>query len=433
MPTPNLPGVNTTLLDTYAALRASYEAYSDRVVIIARTGTGDAPEGPDPDYAHNYEPKRYTSLANVASVHGTSSELYEAFYHAQYSGCVDIWLCPIPDTPAEDRTTELNSAYETLYTVRPSIVVPYGRGAQIDIDEDGVATRSVPQFGDSPYHTDGAYANSTYTYVDDLADACADLSSSERICIGILGMEAFDDVTATGMITNIGEYEDYGTLFDNIPTPAELTTSANGKFINLVLAEVETAGMGPWAWRNGTTTSYYRSNGALNYAGLISKLAVDDAPTNKIVSGISNIGFKLSRNQTLACIAKQVVTFNVNNGIVRVDDAMTYAPTGSDFQRLSTVRIIAVCDDMIRRVGQKFIGKGMRIDTRNSFTTAIASGFDNLMSSGIILEADFRVRYDGANYTAYVDAVVVPAWELRRIEFTIQVTFQGINASRVIS
>lgn len=420
-----MPGVSTTLHDTFSALEASREVYSDRVAIIARTG-----ESADADLAHDFEAKRYSSLQDVATVHGDDSELYEAFYHAQYSGCTDIWLCPIPADPEVDRTDDLETAYETLHSIRPSILVPYGRGAQIDVDEDGILTRSVPVFGDSPGDTDGAYADSVLPYAEELADACAELSSSERVCIGILGVEALSDISASGLITVIGTEAAPGSLLTSLPDPSTWTTPENSKYLQVVLGELETAGMGPWAWRRGFTTSYYRSNGALNYAGLICRIPVDEATTNKVVSGISNVGFRLSRNQTLACIADKIVTFNLTNQIVRVDDGMTYALDGSDFSRLSTVRICAVVDDMVRRIGNKFIGKGMRLETRNSFVTTLSSGFDTLIASGILLDADFRVRYDGPNYTAYVDAVVVPAWELRRIEFTISVTFQGINSSR---
>jgi hypothetical protein len=425
--TATMPGVTTTLTDTYSALAASREAYSDRLVIIARTSSGA-----DPTYAHTLDAKRYTSLTDVATVHTADSELYEAFYHAQMAGASDIWLCPISATPADDRSADLLAAYETLYAIRPSIIVPYGRGALLEIDANGTATRSVPVFGASPGVTDGAYADSSFGYLEDLADACAELSTTERVCIGILGMEALSDITPTGLIGSIGTELAPGSAFTAIPETSTFSNPENGKYLSVILGEVETAGMGPWAWRKGSATSYYRSNGALNYAGLISRLPADDAPTNKIVNGISNIAYKLSRNQTLSCISQKVVTLNVQNSVVRVNDAMTYSEDGSDYQRLSTVRICAVVDDMVRRVGQKFIGKGMRLETRNSFVTSLSSGFDNLIQSGALLDADFRVRYDGPNYTAYVDATIVPAWELRRIEFTIRVTFQGINTSKVL-
>ena len=423
--TTTMPGINTTLQDTFSALEVSKDTYADRVVILARTGSDSSS-----DTNHLFDAKRYTSLNDVATIHGEESELYEAFYHAQYSGCVDIWLCPLPFTSDVDRETDLETAYEMLYTIRPSIVVPYGRGAKISIDSEGVVTRSVPVEGSGDF-ADGAYADVS-TYLESLADACASLSDQERICIGIIGCSAFASVTPSSMVTNIGTETSLGTFFSDVPNVSTFTTPDNGKFVNVVMTEVETAGMGPWAWRKGVEggTVYYRSNGALNYAGLISKLSVSEAPTNKNVSGISNIAYKLSKNQTLACISKNIVTFNVSNGVVRVDDAMTYAPVGSDFTRLSTLRICATVDDMVRRIGAKFIGRGMRIETRNSFSTNIASGLESLLNAGVILDADYRVTYDGPNYTAYVAVVIVPAWELRNIELTIQVTFQGINASQ---
>lgn len=421
-----LPSISSTLQDTFSAMRVSSEAYGDRVVIIARTGSEA-----DADYAHPYEAKSYVSLTDVATVHGADSELYEAFYHAQYSGCADIWLCPIPVTPDVDRTAELNLAYESLYTVRPTFIIPYGRGAKISIDTNGSVTREVPTFGDSPYHADGAYADSTYSYLEDLADACAELSHDERLCRGVLGMEAISDITPSGLITAIGEEGNLGATLEGLPSVSEFTTSENGKYVSVVLAEVETAGMAPWAWKSGQSTEFYRSNGAINYVGLVSRLTPPEAATNKIISSLSDIAFRLSRKQTLACISSNVVTFNVRNGVVRVDDARTYAADGSDFQRMSTMSIMAVCDDMIRRVGNRFLGKGMRQETRDSFETSLSSGFNDLISAGVILDADFSVRFNGPNYTAYVDAVILPAWELRTISFTIQVSFEALTPQAI--
>ena len=422
-----LPGVETTLVDGYAALSASQEAYTDRVVIIGRTGPV---EEIDADYAHNFEAKRYTRLSDVATVHGESSELYEAWFHAYFSGCVDIWLCPIPETPEEDRTDDLNTCYEGLYGVRPSIIVPYGRGAKIEIATDGTVTRSIPQFGDSPQHTDGAYIDCTTDYSEDLAAACLDLSTDERLCIGILGFEAFSDITPSGLITEIGEIGSLGTALTNLPDPSGWTNPDDGtsaKYLQVVLGEMETAAMAPWPWRTGDTQTYYRSNGALNYAGLISRLAPHDATTGKTLAGASFLGYQLSRNQKLACISEHVVTVEPINGIARVVDGVSFAADGSDYVRLSTVRIMGSVDEMVRRIAQKFIGRGMNMEMRNSLITNISSGLTNLQRAGAILDADFRVRFDGVNYAADIDMVIVPAWELRRINLTLRVAFQGIE------
>jgi hypothetical protein len=234
-----------------------------------------------------------------------------------------------------------------------------------------------------------------------------------------------DDISSSGLVTEIGTEDNPGNLLGDLPT----LTGDVGKYVSVILGEIETAGMGPWAWHRGVATSFYRSNGALNYAGLVTNLTPPDAATNKILNGISDIGYRLSRKQTLACIANNVVTLSVANNVIRVDDAMTFAEVGSDYTRLSTMRILAIVDDMVRKVGRKFIGKGMSQSTRDSLQTALGSGFGNLMSAGVLNEADFRVRFVGSEYTAYVDVVCVPAWELRAIQFTIQVSFETLTTS----
>jgi hypothetical protein len=66
--TATMPGISNALQDTFSAMRVSSESYGDRVVIIARTGSGA-----DTDLAHDFEARNYVSLQDVGVVHKTSS------------------------------------------------------------------------------------------------------------------------------------------------------------------------------------------------------------------------------------------------------------------------------------------------------------------------------------------------------------------------
>lgn len=412
----NIPGVQTTLNDGYFALASSPSRVSERVVILARTLT-DATSG------HHYEPVKYTNLSDVASVHGTGSECFEAFYHALYSGATDIWLCPIPS--AGVRATQLVSGYANLESIEPTIIIPYGRSAYVSIDASGNVTRSVPT-GDSL----GAVATSG-TYLSDLATTCYNISTNTKQCIGIIGVTPPSDVTASALNSWImGSSTDpdspSGTIVSSagnmLPTGIQ---DQYAKYVSVVIAECETAGMRAWDWKYGQTTAYYRSNGAINYAGLISDLDKHDPPTNKVMKNISYMPWKFSITQLHAISQLRCVAFKQNpvSDIIRVCDSPTFASSVSDYRRLSTIRIVGACMDAINVAASKFIGKHMSLWNQNALKTSIVSALETVKTGQAINRYSFSVEFLPVENAANITLIIEPAWELRLIRTTVSVTF----------
>jgi hypothetical protein len=114
------------------------------------------------------------------------------------------------------------------------------------------------------------------------------------------------------------------------------------------------------------------------------------------------------------------VALNYSNIPVWID-AQTFAGEGSDYRRLTTLRIVFDAVSVVRQVAQSFIGEAATIETRNALESAITKGLMGMQQLGALLASDFTVTYDSANNSATIDLVLTPAFELRSIEVTVAV------------
>jgi hypothetical protein len=415
----SIPGVTTTLNDGYFALANAPKSAQERLVILART-LSNATTG------HHFNPIKYTSLADVATAHTSSSECYEAFYHALFSGASDIWICPLPSSG--DRGLQLSSGYANLEAIEPTIIVPYGRSSSVSIDASGNETRTVPT-GDAL----GAVATSG-TYLATLASACYTLSTNARQCIGIMGVEPPASITASGindwiMGTSTNPDAPSGTLVTATGTvnkfPSNIT-DAFARYVSVVMEECETAGMRGWDWRYGGTTAFYRSNGALNYAGLLCQLLPHEPPTNKVVKSVSYKPFRYSITQLKAISSYfRAVSFKQrpDDNIIKVCDSPTYASSASDFRRLSTIRIVGAAISAVNTAASKFVGTNMSLWNQNALKTAIVTALDELKKGQAINRYSYSIEFVPTENAANITLILEPAWELRIIRTTVSVTF----------
>lgn len=415
---PELPGVSVSLYDGYYAISTVQSKYTDRIVLLARTNTTGSTAG------HHYTPIRYSNLADVANAHGASSECYEAFYHALQAGATDLWLCPLPPTPTgtSNRVSQLVSGYNNLDGIEPTLIIPFGRAAYIAVDASGAITRTVYNVTGDEH---GARADVS-TYLADLASACNTISTTNRQCMGVIGVHppsAVDAATLTAYTIGTGTVDTpRGSLATSLPTGI---SDAHARHVSVFVGEVETSGQVPWGWRPGTATTYWRSNGAVNYAGIIATLQPHDPPTNKIMRSVSYVPWRWSNNQLKSFVSMRVVAprLGIVENVVRVCDSPTYASSVSDFRRLSTMRIVGEAVEMMRSIGQKFVGKNMSLWNQNSFKTSITTALEQMKQHQAINRYSFSVEFVPIENAADVTIVIEPAWELRLIRTTISVTF----------
>ena len=165
------------------------------------------------------------------------------------------------------------------------------------------------------------------------------------------------------------------------------------------------------------------SNGAAGYAGMVSKLPLDQSSTNQPFD-VDTISFYLTRTQHANLNAKGIITLkrSYTRGIV-VTDGTTMAPSDSVFRRLSASRIVGAVEELIRAVAEPYIGKQNHLANRNSLHTAIKAQLDTLVGT-LLEDYQFVLHVDSAaaryNYID-VDYELVPIYEIRQIRNRIQV------------
>lgn len=164
--------------------------------------------------------------------------------------------------------------------------------------------------------------------------------------------------------------------------------------------------------------SNYVSTGAGLYAGMVTTLPADSAPTNKVVPG-AGLPFRISRLKIDKLAGKRYVHFHDNptKGVV-VSDAPTASRPDSDYNRLSTVRIVKAVTDSIRTAADRFLGEGLTGARMAALETTVERVLVNLQQSGFLQRFSMSVSATPEQQVlgqATVQLTLVPAFELRQL------------------
>lgn len=187
-----------------------------------------------------------------------------------------------------------------------------------------------------------------------------------------------------------------------------------GKYISIVAA--------PVVHTNNFAASAYIAPINASYAGLISTLAPKSSPTNKIMKKVRLIrNIKGAKLDQLAGV--RVVSLVQKAKGITITDAPTAARPDSDYQRLSTVRIVKKVVQDIREVSDPFLGEPNSPAQQQSMKTAIESKIQEQTGpDGGLLRFDIEISATAAQRIAgqaVIDLILVPAGELRQIPLTI--------------
>lgn len=164
----------------------------------------------------------------------------------------------------------------------------------------------------------------------------------------------------------------------------------------------------------------YSTNSPSIYAGMISSMAVQSAPTNKALPSARALRFSFSNSQLDALTGARYVTFKTkrNGEVVAVVDAMTAAQPTSDYKRLVTYRVVKEAVNEVRDVCDPYIGEPNETAQRNAMTAAIAKRLDAMKTNGAIVDYDFQVISTPMMQLlgqAQIELTIVPPMELRQI------------------
>lgn len=198
--------------------------------------------------------------------------------------------------------------------------------------------------------------------------------------------------------------------------PAELLTDRKGNPVDIgkyisVLAEEPT-------FSNGSSSVNYNGYGAGVYAGLVSQLVPQSAPTNKVVPSIAGLRYNKSLAQLDNLTGARYVTFRQSIQGIKVTDAPTAARSTSDYNRLSTVRIVNACLKMVRQAAEPFIGESSSDAMKNALNTAVQKLLNTFVAQGALKQFTFTIQQSASdavlgNLTIFL--TLVPAFEVRKI------------------
>jgi len=462
-----LPGINLVIKDQFLGVSRTDVTISPRVAIIGKRRSAVDPATPGniyatssaagytpfshPDYpstvnlssdAPDLDPVNPINEQQVINWYGIGSDLHRGYIEAQRAGATMITLIPLPaDTVYNHTNATISSAtytasagasadlfadaFSAAESAKADIIVPWGRGS---VSTEFEAT---PNTGNDWSHF-GFYAdnssNAANSWITKVAKQCERITADSHPCMAIMGIKPYIGAsTATGSMTpaqvvshltlpNLANRNELNGIVNNtVQVDGKTITTYIGHYVTVVAAEIVPL-------RYNGTINYGYANGAATYAGAITKLDSWSSTTNKTIFNVEKMRYNPTRSTLLSLVDKGIVPISVNFAKDPVwVDGQTFAKDGSDYRRLTTLRIVYDAVLLIRQASSKFIGEPASSATRNALETSITSKLRGMQQMGALLASDFTVTYIGVENKAIIDLVLQPAFELRNIEVRVSV------------
>lgn len=168
---------------------------------------------------------------------------------------------------------------------------------------------------------------------------------------------------------------------------------------------------------NPSRATSYVATGASTYAGFVSGLPAQSAPTNKVLNSV-RLPFRLNTSKLDLLAGQRYVSFHTKTKGIVVSDAPTAARPDSDFRRLSTIRIVKATVDAVRAVAEPFLGEGITGALLAACEGSIDRRLGQLVKEGTLVRYEEKLtstaqqRIQGQ---ATLELKLVPAFELRQI------------------
>ena len=297
----------------------------------------------------------------------------------------------------KQREEELRKAYDYLRNYEGDIWVPMG--AFIDeVKED--------------FNKDtGLLENMSNTFALDIEDFLEEQSINLYQPHAVLGVTQLEDVSQGAVndwITNLTEYD-----VDRPERGANVMNGIQNKFISVAAFEP--------VFLNTGRGLPYASNGQAAYAGEIASLPYDISPTNKTISSVSTLRYKLNMRQLEALNGNRYVTMRSSDSRppVIVND-ITAAPYGSDYVNWSIFSITKEAADRIKRLADSYIGRPNSIEIRNALDQDISNILKNMtgiQAFNFSIASTIEQQVLGV---VEIDLVIVPVFTMKKIRTTIK-------------
>lgn len=182
-----------------------------------------------------------------------------------------------------------------------------------------------------------------------------------------------------------------------------------GKYLSVVPAQA--------IMSNPASNGAYAASGAAVYAGFVSALPANSAPTNKVQPGI-RLPFRVSVSKLDTLAGHGYVMFQAKSKGTVVADAPTGSRPDSDYRRLTTIRIVKASIDAVRAAAEPFLGEPITGARLAALETAIKNVLVKLQKGEYLNRFDVAVTSTSVQQVqgkADVELLLVPAFELRQI------------------
>lgn len=206
--------------------------------------------------------------------------------------------------------------------------------------------------------------------------------------------------------------EKFGTMSDT----DKLVSDSNGLVVDLGKYISVVSAFGNLRNEYNSVRGGYTTNLAAWYAGKVSTLAPSNAPTNKVAGNVGMI-YEIDPRIVDEFAGNRVVCLFKKDGVPTIPDAPTFATEGSDYKRLTTMRIVHTIVKELRSAADPFLGEGLSTQKRAALDTALQAVIlqnmgTNLTNGNFTVKQTAAERVEG-RMRLYVS--LVPIFELRKI------------------
>lgn len=269
----------------------------------------------------------------------------------------------------------------------------------------------------------------TDNFARQLAHHCVSASFATYMTHGVIGISTLRDTSAKSIAKKVEdvdnfEFNMYAKKYngrnmlgsDNMPYPV-------GSFISTTMFQYNIV--------DGSGYTFL-GNGCTAYAGMVSNLPLSQSSTAQPIN-LSNISYRLTRDQLLTMCNKGIITARVNDtqSDIIITDGITMAPSEELKSRLSIQRIVNYIGTRLRVVSQPFLGQSNEPVKKNALKTAI-DGELKSMEGTLISAYDFIIsNLDTYSVDTQIDISfeIVPINEIRSINDSITVKRQLSSAA----
>ena len=157
-------------------------------------------------------------------------------------------------------------------------------------------------------------------------------------------------------------------------------------------------------------------------AGLLSTLAPEDSPTNKVLAGVKDLAQRFSYGQVKELVSGGVLVLESRQGVRVVRGISTEMVDNGPFKQITTRRITDFAKAGIRQASNPFIGRLNNQRVRAALQAAIEGFLTTMVADEALIGYSVEVtatRQDEINGRAIVNAVIQPTFSIDFVAVTL--------------